>query len=304
MIKANSRPEWMFLVRIPVIPPALRPMVALEGGRYATSDVNDLYRRVINRNNRLVKLKEITRSGSHSSQRKAHPPGSRRRPHRQLHPPRPASAGPVCLAAQKRALKSLVRQLEVQARPLPPEPPRQARRLFRPFRHRRRPGTCTSTNAVCRSTWRSNSSVRSSSPGFSRASSPTTSAAPAVSSTTGQGSLGDFGRSHQRQIRALEPRTDPAPPRYPSFQTDPYRRQRHPSPPAGLHRFQRRLRRRPDGRPRASWHRRPKWKHARSWLRTKISLSRETATDNRRRRLLDIVLGCFWVTKTVRRRNR
>src|SRR3989338_2207 len=59
MIKNNLRPEWMFLLRIPVIPPALRPMVPLDGGRYATSDVNDLYRRVINRNNRLKKLKEI-----------------------------------------------------------------------------------------------------------------------------------------------------------------------------------------------------------------------------------------------------
>ena len=59
MISANIRPEWMFLTRIPVIPPALRPMVPLDGGRYATSDVNDLYRRVINRNNRLKKLKEI-----------------------------------------------------------------------------------------------------------------------------------------------------------------------------------------------------------------------------------------------------
>ncbi len=59
MIKSGTRPEWMFLTHIPVIPPALRPMVALDGGRYATSDVNDLYRRVINRNNRLLKLKEI-----------------------------------------------------------------------------------------------------------------------------------------------------------------------------------------------------------------------------------------------------
>lgn len=59
MIKADVRPEWMFLVRIPVIPPGIRPMVALEGGRHATSDVNDLYRRVINRNNRLKKLKDI-----------------------------------------------------------------------------------------------------------------------------------------------------------------------------------------------------------------------------------------------------
>jgi len=56
---AGIRPEWMFLTVIPVIPPVLRPMVALDGGRHATSDLNDLYRRVINRNNRLKKLKEI-----------------------------------------------------------------------------------------------------------------------------------------------------------------------------------------------------------------------------------------------------
>ncbi len=60
MIRSNTRPEWMFLTKIPVIPPAMRPMVPLDGGRYATSDVNDLYRRVINRNNRLKKLKEIS----------------------------------------------------------------------------------------------------------------------------------------------------------------------------------------------------------------------------------------------------
>ena len=59
MITSGIRPEWMFLTVLPVIPPALRPMVALEGGRHATSDINDLYRRVINRNNRLRKLKEI-----------------------------------------------------------------------------------------------------------------------------------------------------------------------------------------------------------------------------------------------------
>ena len=59
MQQSGVRPEWMFLIRIPVIPPALRPMVALSGGRHATSDVNDLYRRVINRNNRLKKLIEI-----------------------------------------------------------------------------------------------------------------------------------------------------------------------------------------------------------------------------------------------------
>jgi len=57
--RAGVRPEWMFLKVIPVIPPALRPMVALDGGRHATSDVNDLYRRVINRNNRLKKLIDL-----------------------------------------------------------------------------------------------------------------------------------------------------------------------------------------------------------------------------------------------------
>lgn len=59
MHAAKIRPEWMFMTRIPVTPPALRPMVALESGRHATSDVNDLYRRVINRNNRLQKLRDI-----------------------------------------------------------------------------------------------------------------------------------------------------------------------------------------------------------------------------------------------------
>ncbi len=59
MIKSGVRPEWTFIKALPVIPAALRPMVALDGGRQATSDVNDLYRRVINRNNRLKKLYEI-----------------------------------------------------------------------------------------------------------------------------------------------------------------------------------------------------------------------------------------------------
>ncbi len=57
--KSGNRPEWMILDVIPVIPPELRPMVALEGGRFATSDLNDLYRRVINRNNRLKKMLEF-----------------------------------------------------------------------------------------------------------------------------------------------------------------------------------------------------------------------------------------------------
>jgi DNA-directed RNA polymerase subunit beta' len=106
MIRAKLRPEWMFLVRIPVIPPGLRPMVALDGGRYATSDVNDLYRRVINRNNRLLKLKEINA-----------PEVILRNEKRILQEAVDAlidnsirhssSAGAAAAAAQKRALKSL-----------------------------------------------------------------------------------------------------------------------------------------------------------------------------------------------------
>ncbi len=57
--KSGNRPEWMILDVIPVIPPELRPLVPLDGGRFATSDLNDLYRRVINRNNRLKKLMEL-----------------------------------------------------------------------------------------------------------------------------------------------------------------------------------------------------------------------------------------------------
>ena len=58
-IESNTKPEWMILTVLPVIPPELRPLVPLDGGRFATSDLNDLYRRVINRNNRLKRLMEL-----------------------------------------------------------------------------------------------------------------------------------------------------------------------------------------------------------------------------------------------------
>ncbi len=58
-LRQGTKPEWMIMTVLPVIPPELRPMVQLDGGRFATSDLNDLYRRVINRNNRLKRLKEL-----------------------------------------------------------------------------------------------------------------------------------------------------------------------------------------------------------------------------------------------------
>ena len=57
--ESGNRPEWMIMTVVPVIPPDLRPMVQLDGGRFATSDLNDLYRRIINRNNRLKRLLEL-----------------------------------------------------------------------------------------------------------------------------------------------------------------------------------------------------------------------------------------------------
>src|SRR5882757_5408292 len=57
--QSGNKPEWMILTQVPVIPPDLRPLVPLDGGRFATSDLNDLYRRVINRNNRLKRLIEL-----------------------------------------------------------------------------------------------------------------------------------------------------------------------------------------------------------------------------------------------------
>src|SRR5471032_1974575 len=66
-ISSKTRPEWMILEVLPVIPPDLRPLVPLEGGRFATSDLNDLYRRVINRNNRLRNLMQLKTPTSSST---------------------------------------------------------------------------------------------------------------------------------------------------------------------------------------------------------------------------------------------
>ena len=119
---------------VPVIPPELRPLVPLDGGRFATSDLNDLYRRVINRNNRLKRLIELRA-----------PDIIVRNEKRMLQEAVDAlfdngRRGRVITGANKRPLKSLVRHAEGQAGPLPPEPARQARRLLGPLGHRDRAG--------------------------------------------------------------------------------------------------------------------------------------------------------------------
>ena len=104
--RSGIKPEWMIMTVLPVLPPDLRPLVALDGGRFATSDLNDLYRRVINRHNRLNRL------------------SARQRPPRQ--------GDDRCQQAPAQVPR---RHDQGQERPLPSEPARQARGLLRPFRY-------------------------------------------------------------------------------------------------------------------------------------------------------------------------
>jgi hypothetical protein len=130
----RTRPEWMILEVLPVIPPELRPLVPLEGGRFATSDLNDLYRRVINRNNRLKNLQQLKT-----------PDVIIRNEKRMLQEAVDAvfdngRHGRPVTGAGNRPLKSLSDMLQGQGWPFPPEPAGQARGLLRPFGDRGRPG--------------------------------------------------------------------------------------------------------------------------------------------------------------------
>ena len=128
---SGNKPEWMIIDILPVIPPEIRPMVQLDGGRFATSDLNDLYRRVINRNNRLKRLMElnapdiIVRNEKRMLQEAVDAlidNGRRGRP---------------VTGANNRALKSLSDMLKGKQGRF--RPAGQARGLLRPFRYLRRP---------------------------------------------------------------------------------------------------------------------------------------------------------------------
>ena len=154
--ESGNRPEWMMLTVIPVLPPDLRPLVPLDGGRFATSDLNDLYRRVINRNNRLKRLLELNA-----------PEIIIRNERRMLQEAVDAlfdngRRGKTITGPNKRPLKSPQRHAQGQAGPLPPEPARQARRLLGPLGHRRRPDAQAAPVRSARRRWRSSSSSRSS----------------------------------------------------------------------------------------------------------------------------------------------
>ena len=130
----RNKPEWMVLECIPVIPPDLRPLVLLDSGNFATSDLNDLYRRIINRNNRLKKLVDlnapevIIRNEKRMLQQSVDALFDNNRCKR----PVLGSSQPPAQVAD--------RHDQGQAGPLPREPARQARRLLGPLGHRRRPG--------------------------------------------------------------------------------------------------------------------------------------------------------------------
>ena len=128
--KSGIKPEWMIMEVLPVLPPDLRPLVPLDGGRFATSDLNDLYRRVINRNNRLKRLLELRA-----------PEIIARNEKRMLQEAVDSlldngRRGKAMTGANKRAAEVAGRHDQGQGRPLPPEPAGQARRLLGPFGHR------------------------------------------------------------------------------------------------------------------------------------------------------------------------
>ena len=245
-IASGNKPEWMILTVVPVIPPDLRPLVPLDGGRFATSDLNDLYRRVINRNNRLKRLIELRA-----------PDIIIRNEKRMLQEAVDAlfdngRRGRVITGANKRPLKSLAdmlkgkqgrfrqnllgKRVDYSGRSVivvGPElklhqcglPKKMALELFKPFIYSRLDAKGLSTTVK-------------------QAKKLVEKEKPEVWDI-----LDEVIREHPV---LLEPRADAAPPRHPGLRAGADRRQGDPAASAGLRRVQRRLRRRPDGRARSA----------------------------------------------------
>ena len=129
-LESGNRPEWMVMTVVPVIPPELRPLVPLDGGRFATSDLNDLYRRVINRNNRLKRLIElrapdiIVRNEKRMLQESVDALFDNGRRGRGDH------------GGEQASVEIAVGHAEGQAGPLPPEPSGETGRLLGAVGHR------------------------------------------------------------------------------------------------------------------------------------------------------------------------
>src|SRR6266702_2448791 len=214
---SGNKPEWMILTVVPVIPPDLRPLVPLDGGRFATSDLNDLYRRVINRNNRLKRLMELRA-----------PDIIIRNEKRMLQEAVDAlfdngRRGRVITGANKRPLKSLADMLKGK----------QGR-----FRQ----------NLLGKRVDYSGRSVIVVGPELQRH-------LQAGEEAGGEGEargLGHSRRGHPRASGAAQSRPDAPPPRHPGVRAGADRGQGDPAASAGVRGVQRRFRRRSDGRARAA----------------------------------------------------
>ena len=244
--KSGHRPEWMILDVIPVIPPELRPLVPLDGGRFATSDLNDLYRRVINRNNRLKKLLElrapdvIVRNEKRMLQEAVDAlfdngrrgrvlKGSNNRPLKSL--------SDTLKGKQGRFRQNLLgKRVDYSGRSVivvGPElklhqcglPKKMALELFKPFIYNRleQKGLVGTIKAAKEMVELQTDEVWD--------------------------ALEEVIKEHPV---LLEPRADAPPSRHPGVRAAARRRQGDQDPSARLHGVQRRLRRRPDGRPRAA----------------------------------------------------
>ncbi len=244
--RSGNRPEWMILTVLPVIPPDLRPMVQLDGGRFATSDLNDLYRRVINRNNRLKRLLElgapdvIVRNEKRmlqeavdslidNSQRGK---ALSRRGRREL-----KSLSDMLKGKKGRFRRNLLgKRVDYSGRSVIVIGPQLKL-------HPVRPAQDDGAGAVPAVRHRQAGRVQLRRQRQGRQAHHRARAARSV---------GSAGRGHQGPPGAAQPRADAAPPGHPGLRAGPGRGQGDPDSPAGLLGLQRRLRRRPDGGARAA----------------------------------------------------
>jgi len=199
--RSGNKPHWMILDVIPVIPPELRPLVPLDGGRFATSDLNDLYRRVINRNNRLKKLMDL-----HA------PEVIVRNEKRMLQEAVDAlfdngRRGRVLRGANNRPLKSLFDALAEQVLA-------EARRLLRTFRHRGRPRTQAAPVRPAEEDGARIVQTVYLSPAGTDGQCHHHQASQRNGRAAGAHCLGHSGRGHQRPSRDVEPRAHAPSPRY------------------------------------------------------------------------------------------
>ena len=246
--KSGARPEWMILSTLPVIPPDLRPMVQLDGGRFATSDLNDLYRRVINRNNRLSRLLDLEA-----------PEIIIRNEKRMLQEACDAlidngRRGRAIAGTGNHRLKSLSDMLKGKQGRFRQNLLGKRVDYSGPLGHRGRTGAqAAPVRPAEEDGARAVQAVRHAA-ARREGLRPQHQERQAHRRARASRGVGRARGGHQGPPRAPEPRTDAASAGHPGLHAGPGRGLGHPDPSARLLRVQRGLRRRPDGRPRAAEH--------------------------------------------------